>query len=135
MANIFNKTFDDDDFKDLNLSMKPHPNFGDILPLKGLDAIKQSIRNIIFLHKYSRPFQPYLTSFVKQYLYELNDGFTLNALQSEIQDILMKYEKRITDLAVEVTQQDQFNLKVVVFFTVINSQQASSYELTLNNIR
>ena len=45
------------DYSDLDLDFKINPITGDINKKKGADAIKRSIRNLIFTNYYERPFK------------------------------------------------------------------------------
>lgn len=47
-------------YSDLNLSFKPHPITGDITRKTDVDAVKQSIKNLISTNHYERPFKPSL---------------------------------------------------------------------------
>ena len=45
------------DYSDLDLDFMINPVTGDINKKKGTDAIKRSIRNLIFTNYYERPFK------------------------------------------------------------------------------
>ena len=47
-------------YSDFDLSFLKHPNTKDITILKDLDAVKQSIKNLILTSRGERPFQPTL---------------------------------------------------------------------------
>ena len=65
-------------YTDLDLRFKPHPNFGDVVPLKDIAAIKNSIRTILLTNKGERPFQPNFGCNITGYL--LNNQILLHYL-------------------------------------------------------
>jgi len=53
-------------FKDINLSFKRHPVTNDLITIKNEDAIKKSVKNIIFTILGEKPFEPDFGSFMNQ---------------------------------------------------------------------
>ena len=46
-------------FKDINLSFKRHPVTNDLIVVKNEDAIKRSVKNIIFTILGEKPYDPF----------------------------------------------------------------------------
>ena len=59
-------------FKDINLSFKRHPVTNDLVVIKNEDAIKQSVKNIIFTILGEKPFLPLFGSKLNSALFELD---------------------------------------------------------------
>ena len=59
-------------FKDINLSFKRHPVTNDLVVIKNEDAIKQSVKNIIFTILGEKPFLPLFGSKLNSSLFELD---------------------------------------------------------------
>ena len=59
-------------FKDINLSFKRHPVTSDVVTIRDEDAIKRSVKNIIFTILGEKPFQPNFGSVINESLFELN---------------------------------------------------------------
>jgi len=59
-------------FKDINLSFKRHPVTNDVLTIRDEDAIKRSVKNIIFTILGEKPFEPDFGSVINQSLFDLN---------------------------------------------------------------
>lgn len=124
------------DYSDLNLSLPIHPNKKDIIPLKDLDAIKQSLKNIILTNKGEKLFMPTFGGNITSYLFENPDVFTMTALRNEIEFLIKRFEKRIMDVTIQVTDdQDANAFNVTIGFKVINSQVDSVVEFALNRTR
>ena len=49
-------------YSDLNLDFTPHPMNGDVTILTDMNALKRSVRNLVFTNTYDRPFRPELNA-------------------------------------------------------------------------
>ena len=90
-------------FKDINLSFKRHPVTNDLVTIKNEDAIKRSVKNIIFTILGEKPFSPEFGSFVTESLFNLNTEYDSITLEDEILNILYRFEPRIDNISVTVT--------------------------------
>ena len=59
-------------FKDINLSFKRHPVTNDVVTIRNEDAIKRSVKNIIFTILGEKPFEPNFGSVINESLFDLN---------------------------------------------------------------
>ena len=59
-------------FKDINLSFKRHPVTNDVVTIRDEDAIKRSVKNIIFTILGEKPFLPLFGSVINESLFDLN---------------------------------------------------------------
>ena len=89
-------------FKDINLSFKRHPVTNDVLTIRDEDAIKRSVRNIIFTTLGEKPFQPNFGSVINESLFELNTSLNEVRVTDEIKTALSLYEPRIGNVEVTV---------------------------------
>ena len=90
-------------FKDINLSFKRHPVTNDLVAIRNEDAIKRSVKNIIFTILGEKPFSPNFGSFITESLFELTTNYDTIALEDEIQNILYRFEPRIDNISVTVS--------------------------------
>lgn len=90
-------------FKDINLSFKRHPVTNDVMTIRDEDAIKRSVKNIIFTILGEKPFEPRFGSIINESLFELNTTYSDILAQDEIKSSLLKFEPRISNLDVTVT--------------------------------
>ena len=88
-------------FKDINLSFKRHPVTNDVLTISDEDAIKRSVRNIVFTILGEKPFDPNFGSVINDSLFELDTSLNQVRVSDEITQSLLSYEPRISN--VEVT--------------------------------
>ena len=90
-------------FKDINLSFKRHPVTNDLVTIRDEDAIKRSIKNIIFTILGEKPFEPNFGSVINDALFDLNTDLNEIRIQDEITSSLKEYEPRISNIIVTVT--------------------------------
>ena len=87
-------------FKDINLSFKRHPVTNDVLTISDEDAIKRSVRNIVFTILGEKPFEPEFGSVVNDSLFELSTSLNEMRVADEIKQSLLNYEPRIANTEV-----------------------------------
>ena len=90
-------------FKDINLSFKRHPVTNDLITIKNEDAIKKSVKNIIFTILGEKPYMPLFGSSVNNSLFELSNPLDHVRISDEIQSTLLNYEPRISNIQVNVS--------------------------------
>ena len=87
-------------FKDINLSFKRHPVTNDVLTIRNEDAIKRSVRNIIFTILGEKPFEPNFGSVINNTLFDLSTNLNEIRVSDEIKQSLLNYEPRIDNIEV-----------------------------------
>ena len=90
-------------FKDINLSFKRHPVTNDLVAVKNEDAIKRSVRNIIFTILGEKPFEPDFGSTINESLFDLSTSLNEIRIADDITASLKRYEPRISDINVTVS--------------------------------
>ena len=89
-------------FKDINLSFKRHPVTNDVLTISDEDAIKRSVRNIVFTILGEKPYDPNFGSVMNQSLFDLNTNLSEIRISDENKSSLDNYEPRIDKIEVTV---------------------------------
>ena len=106
-------------FKDINLSFKRHPVTNDLVVIKNEDAIKQSVKNIIFTILGEKPFLPLFGSKMNSSLFELDTNFNETKISDEISSVLLNNEPRISNILVSVSNpQDSHELNVTIQYDI-----------------
>ena len=90
-------------FKDINLSFKRHPVTNDLVAIKNEDAIKKSVKNIIFTILGEKPYVPLFGTSINNSLFELSNPLDHIRISDEIQSTLLNYEPRISNIQVTVS--------------------------------
>ena len=123
-------------YSDLNLEFLQHPDRLDIIPLKDIDAVKQSVKNLVLTNFYDRPFHPEIGGNVSSKLFDPPDTITGIAIKSEILQVLNTFEPRINGLRVEVFSNTAANEIIVnIIYNVIYLQMTSEVTFNLQRLR
>jgi len=123
-------------YRDLPLAFTIHPNTSDLTALTDIDAVKQSVKNLVLTNFYERPFEPNMGSNVTSLLFEPADGFTSMAMKSEIDRVLSEHEPRINGILVHVDDESERNAyHITIEFNVVFSSQRQETNFYLERTR
>ena len=107
-------------FKDINLSFKRHPVTNDVVPIRDEDAIKRSVKNIIFTILGEKPFLPLFGSVINESLFDLNTNLNEIRISDEIKQSLLNYEPRIDNTEVTVSvYPDSNELNCIIQYDIV----------------
>ena len=107
-------------FKDINLSFKRHPVTNDVVTITDEDAIKRSVKNIVFTILGEKPFMPQFGSVISESLFELSTNLNEVRITDEIKTSLMNYEPRIDNLDITVSlYPDSNEMNVTVQYDIV----------------
>ena len=107
-------------FKDINLSFKRHPVTNDVITIRDEDAIKRSVKNIIFTILGEKPFEPNFGSVISQSLFDLNTNLNEIRISDEIKQSLLNYEPRIDNTEVTVSVYPESNeLNCIIQYDIV----------------
>ena len=107
-------------FKDINLSFKRHPVTNDVLTVSDEDAIKRSVKNIVFTILGEKPFEPNFGSVINNSLFELNTSLNEIRVSDEIKQSLLNYEPRIDNVDVTTSiYPDSHELNCTVQYDIV----------------
>ena len=81
-------------YSDLDLFFGKKTSDNDINKVTDVQAVKRSIRNLVLLNHYEKPFHPEIASGVRDMLFELMTPLTANVLARKIQDVIANFEPR-----------------------------------------
>ena len=107
-------------FKDINLSFKRHPVTNDVLTIRNEDAIKRSVRNIIFTILGEKPFEPNFGSVINNTLFDLSTNLNEIRVSDEIKQSLLNYEPRIDNIEVTTSiYPDSNELNCIIQYDIV----------------
>ena len=121
-------------YTDFDLSFIANPNNGDITIKKDIDAIKQSVKNLILTNKHERPFQPLLGSRIQGMLFELASPFITLDIQDEIKMTIENHEPRVSLEDVAVTVLDN-HLRIIIKYRILSIGQQDQVDFYLERIK
>jgi phage baseplate assembly protein W len=124
------------DYRDLDLDFFKNPSTDDIIMKEGAEAIKRSVRNIIFYNFYEKPFQPYFGSGVRNLLFENVTPITAFELRDAIENVLKNFEPRVSVKQVIVNDDsDRNGYEVRLEYIILNRDLPMVSTLFLERIR
>lgn len=125
-----------EDYKDLDLNFIAHPVTGDVAKKTGVDAIVQSMKNLVLTNFYDRPFRPFIGSNTYRLLFENMDSLTARLVEQTIKQTIENFEPRVEVLAVKAyVENDNNGYNVKIVFRVINTVDPFEVTIFLERIR
>jgi phage baseplate assembly protein W len=123
-------------FSDVSANFTKSIVSGDVVRTIDSEAVKRSIRNLIFTRKYERLLDPKIGADIQSFLFEPIDALTTMAIKKAIETTIRNYEPRAS--LQEVVVQADYDLQryfVIIDFTILNSSVQNTVELFLDRIR
>ena len=118
-------------FEDLDLFFTMKPSDSDVATLKDVMAIKRSVRNLVLMNEFEKPFHPEISSGVRDTLFENLNPVTARILSRQVQDVIENFEPRARLVGVKAYPDlDRNAYDVSVQFYVVNAP-TELIELTL----
>ena len=123
-------------YSDFFTDFDKHPLKNTLLRKTNVDAVKQSLRNLMLTDRGERPFQPNLGGHIRAMLFENITNQTFITMQEHIKDVIEAHEPRAD--VIDVVVSDTFNeheVQVTIVFRVVNVQEPVTLELLLERVR
>ena len=123
-------------WKDLDLNFTAHPTTGDVTILEDADAVKRSVRNLVLMSKYEKPFHPDINVGIRELLFEPLSPITAMAIRQNIISSITQYEPRANLIEVQViADPDRNAFAVKIYFKIVNLPDPVMLDLTLKRLR
>lgn len=124
------------DYSDLDLDFFASRTTKDIARKTGEEAIKRSVRNLIFTNFYDRPFRSYIGSSVRSMLFENVTPLTQQFLKTAIIEVINNFEPRVRIQEVNVSFDiDNNGFNVTLHYVIVNTESPVVTSLFLERIR
>ena len=123
-------------YQDLNLDFQQNTATKDIQKITDVEAVKRSVRNLINLNHYEKPFHPEIGSNLRAMLFELMTPQMNHLISKQIQKLITNYEPRARLVQVATVpdfDRNAYNCKI--FFYVINQPEPVTVETFLERLR
>lgn len=123
-------------FSDLDLNFTKHPVTDDVALKFDENAIKQSVKNLIFTNHYEKPFHPEIGSEIRALLFEPFSPMLTHTMRQAIINTISNYEPRVRLIDVEVlASPDTNSLYVTIEFVIVNTIRPITLNLVLERSR
>lgn len=122
-------------YRDLDLTIISHPDTGDCLKKTDVNAVKASLKNIIFGAPYDVPFNPSYGANIKKMLFELASPALFAVTKRKLMLAISEFEPRVVveDLYVS-DNSDQNAMDIGILFYVQGNPQKQTLNYTLTRV-
>ena len=108
-------------YRDLDLFFSKKSN-KDVNKVTDIESVKRSVRNLVLLNSYEKPFHPEIAGDVRGLLFELMTPLTSAVIARKIQDVIENFEPRARLTGVQaVPDFDRNAYEVTIYFYVVNA--------------
>ena len=109
-------------YVDLDLFFEKKIPNNDVNTVTDIQAVKRSVRNLVLLNPYEKPFHPEIGSGIRGMLFELMSPFVAAQLTKKIEDVINNFEPRARLVSVRsIPDYDRNAYEVSVEFYVVNA--------------
>ena len=123
-------------YKDLNLDFQQNTATKDIQKIIDVEAVKRSVRNLINLNHYEKPFHPEIGSNLRAMLFENMTPQMSHLITKQIELLIANYEPRARLATVKTTPLlDRNAYAVTINFQVVNQPEPVVMETFLERLR
>ena len=123
-------------YKDLNLDFQQNTATNDIQKLTDIESVKRSVRNLIKLNHYEKPFHPEIGSNLRAMLFENITPQINHAISKQIDLLIRNYEPRCRLVQLNVQPDlDRNGYRASISFYVVNQPDRVEVETFLERIR
>jgi phage baseplate assembly protein W len=123
-------------YSDFFTDLDKHPIRSTVLRKTNVDAVKQSLRNLMLTDRGERLFQPNLGGNIRAMLFENITAQTFLTMQEHIKDVIEAHEPRADVIDVYIAQTSQeHEVQITIVFRVVNVQEPVTLELLLERVR
>ena len=108
-------------YRDLDLFFSRKSN-KDVNKVTDIEAVKRSVRNLVLLNSYEKPFHPEIAGDVRALLFENMTPLTSAVIARKVQDVIENFEPRARLTGVKsIPNFDRNAYEVTVYFYVVNA--------------
>jgi len=109
-------------YSDLDLFFGQNNKTEDVNIVYDVQAVKRSVRNLVFLNVFDKPFHPEISSGVRETLFELMTPITAIILAKQVENVIENFEPRARLIGVKALPNlDRNEYEVTVEFYIVNA--------------
>jgi len=109
-------------YSDLDLFFSKKSSDSDISKVTDVQAVKRSIRNLVLLNPYEKPFHPEIAGGIREMLFELMTPTTSAIIARKVEDVIKNYEPRARLVGVRAQPDfDDNSYNISIEFYVVNA--------------
>ena len=123
-------------YRDIALSFEKNAATSDVIVKKDVDAVKQSVKNLVLTNHYERPFHPEIGSNLRAMLFENITPQMTHAISKQIDLLIRNFEPRARLVQINVQPFIERNgYRASISFFVVNTPERVEVETFLERLR
>jgi phage baseplate assembly protein W len=124
-------------WKDLDLFFQKKPEGKDINKVTDIQAVKRSVRNLVLMNHYEKPFHPEIGSGIREMLFENMTPMTAAVITRKVEDVIEAFEPRCRLVAVRtIPDLDRNAYNVTIEFYIQNAPtELATLDVMLERLR
>ena len=124
-------------YSDLDLFFTRKTSTSDVNKLTDVLAVKRSVRNLVLLNHYEKPFHPEIGSGIREMLFENMTPITAILIAKKVEDMINNYEPRAELAGVIATPDlDNNSYKLNIEFYIVNvPSELQTVDILLERLR
>lgn len=122
---------------DLDLNFTRNPITSDVSMVTQNNAVKRSLRNLVFFNFLEKPFNPAIDVGLRSLLFELNDPFAQLDIEESLRDIIERYEPRVDVKQIKFNENniDRNAMDMTIYFSVSGQDNIDATSVTIKRVR
>ena len=123
-------------YKDFDINFEAHPVSKDVSKKYDTASVMQSIKNLLVLNHYDKPFEPDIGCNVSKLLFEPLTQISGVTIKKMIETTIRNYEPRceLRNVNVYENETNMYEIIVEITFSLINTTTPVTFTTTLNRI-
>lgn len=115
-------------YSDIDFKFRVIPNSGDLALKKDVQAVKQSVINILMTSRGEKVFQAEFGGNLRDYLFENYDNITGVAIKSRIINTLLNYEPRVAVIDCVINEEglDRNALRIKLDLSILSPEELTT---------
>ena len=123
-------------YSDIDMRFTAHPVTGDINTKTDYLAVSQSLRHLLMINHYEKPFHPEIGSNIRKLLFEMMDVTTGAALREEIMNTIQNFEPRVVVQSLDVIADYENNgYMIELTYSIVNITKPTKIQFFLERLR
>ena len=109
-------------YRDLDLFFGKKGTDSDVSVVEDVQAVKRSVRNLVLLNEYEKPFHPEIHGGVRDMLFENMTPIVANVIARKVEDVINNFEPRARLVSVRaIPNLDNNAYEISISFYVVNA--------------
>ena len=124
-------------YSDLDLFFGKKTSNADIQKVTDVQAVKRSLRNLVQLNTYEKPFHPEIAGGVREMLFEPMSPILAAMIARKVEDVIENFEPRARLVSVRaITDLDRYAYEIILeFYVVITPTELVDISIMLERLR